>query len=137
MKPPGWLWQVAHPSVGRTPKAGQRGLLDVAALLGAYSHNQREAKVKVPTAIYEFTPPNGGPAISVSGLQDYSPGQPRKADVWKLGVPAEHAAAFGGHLEYGSYDSAVAALAQQFCGGDIGAARRCLVLKFDDRPSVG
>ncbi len=61
----------------------------------------------IPNRMYEFTPPNGDPSrpIVVLGLQDYSPGQTQKTDIWKLDLPAEHAAQFAGHVEFDSYKS--------------------------------
>lgn len=88
----------------------------------------------VPTCRYGFTPPDGGPPIGVSGLQDYSPGQMIEVDVWKLELPPERAVQFGSHVEFASHDSLLTALAQHFCNGDKIAASALLILKFDNRP---
>ena len=85
---------------------------------------------------YEFISPEGGASILVSGVQGYSPGQPRKATEWRLTVPDEYAAQFGGRIEFASLDLALAALARHFCDKDTAAVEKRLVLNFDDRPSL-
>jgi len=57
-------------------------------------------------------------------------------DLWRIEVSAKLAAQFGVRTEFGSLDSMLAALAQQFCMGDLEDARARLILKFDGRPSV-
>lgn len=79
---------------------------------------------------YEFT--LGGGSISVIGLQDYSPGQIRKVDVWKVVVPEVHANKLGG-AEFSSWGSMLKTLADVFCGGHTDAASARLILKFDHR----
>jgi hypothetical protein len=73
----------------------------------------------------EFTPPDGDPdrPILILGLQEYSPGQARKVDLWKLEPPAEFAALFGAHVEFDTYASMCATLANRFCDGDQAAVR--------------
>jgi hypothetical protein len=90
----------------------------------------------IATRRHEFTPPNGGPPITVHGLQDYSPGQSRKVEVWKLDVPAVHAVQFGGHVEFDNWKVMIATLARMFCSGDEKAASDRMVLKWSDQPSL-
>lgn len=90
----------------------------------------------IPSRTYEFTPPSGGPPIAVHGLQDYSPGQTRKVEIWRLEVPAEHVAKLGSHIEFDSWATMLATLANMFCDGDKDAAEARLILKFSDQPPL-
>jgi hypothetical protein len=83
----------------------------------------------IPNQQYEFTPSNGDPTrpIVILGLQEYSPGQTRKVDVWKLVLPAEYAPQFGGHVEFPHFSSMLTALANHFCGGDEAAVSARLI----------
>ena len=98
-RPAAFGGHAGHPSVEElaTPRQTQ----------GAF--RPKGLEMKIPSCRYEFTPPDGGPPIGVSGLQDYSPGQTRKVDVWRIEVSAELAAQFGVRTEFGSHDSMLAA----------------------------
>ena len=85
---------------------------------------------------YEFTPPDSSSAIIIEGLQHYSPGRTRKVDVYKLDVPAEHAARFGGRVDFNTWKALIATLARMFCDGDEKAAADRMVLKWSDRPPL-
>lgn len=76
---------------------------------------------------YEFRPPNGQVPITVLALQDYSPGQTQKVDIWKVDPPAQYATAFGDHLEFSSYATLIARLATLFCRDDQALAAERLV----------
>jgi hypothetical protein len=86
---------------------------------------------KITNQTYEFRPPDGDPdhPILIHGLQEDSPGQSRKVDIWKVTVPPEYAAEFGNRDEFGSYGAMVRALAGLFCGGDENAAANLLTMK--------
>lgn len=88
----------------------------------------------IPNQIYEFTPPEGAAPITILGLQDYSPGQRSKVDVWRIKPPPELAARFGSHVEFDTWKVVVATLAGMFCDGDEKAVSDRMVLKHSDRP---
>jgi hypothetical protein len=88
----------------------------------------------IPNRTYEFTPPSGGPPITVHGLQDYSPGQSRKVDVWRAEPSPEMESRFGGHVEFDNWKVMIATLARMFCDGDEKAASDRMVLKWSNRP---
>lgn len=84
--------------------------------------------------VYEFTPPDGAAVIKVVGLQNYSPGQTRKVDLWILEAPTEYAAHFGkGIPEFERWSVLVATLANMFCDGNEKDASERLVLKYEDK----
>jgi hypothetical protein len=75
--------------------------------------------------------------IKVLGLQNYSPDQSRKVDVWKLDVPPEYTSRFGGHVEFDSWKVMIATLARMFCDGDEKAASDRMVLKWSEPSPLG
>lgn len=88
----------------------------------------------IANVIYEFRPLSSGSPVRVLGVQDYSAGQVRKVEAWRLDLPAEYADQFGGHVEFESWDAMLSALASAFFGGDTGAVSERLVLKSPDSP---
>ena len=67
---------------------------------------------------YEFRPPGGDPVqpILVRGIQEYSPGQLRKNDLWEVKAPQAYADKLEGLTECDSYGAVGRLLA---LGGDI------------------
>ena len=88
--------------------------------------------MKITNRRYEFTPPNGSSSIKVLGLQTYSSNEAGKVDVWRLDVPAEHAARFGGDVEFDSWKTLIATLANMFCNSDEKAVSTRMALKWSD-----
>ena len=88
----------------------------------------------IANTIYEFTPLASGSPVRILGVQDYSPGQARKVEAWRLDLPAEYAGQFGGHVEFESWDAMLFALAGAFLDGDTNAVSERLVLKSADSP---
>lgn len=86
----------------------------------------------IPNQIYQFTPPEGSVPIRILGLQDYSPGQNRKVDAWRIEAPPELAVRFGNDLEFDTWKVVVATLARMFCDGDEKAVSARMVLKHLD-----
>ena len=70
---------------------------------------------------YEFTPPYGDPTqpILVFGVQEYSPGQSRECNLWRLKVPDAYAGKLDDQTECDSYGSVCRLLAGIFFGGDV------------------
>lgn len=67
-------------------------------------------------AIIDSTP------VILYGLQDYSPGQSKRCDVWVFEVPAEHQENLADKTECLSFGEAVSTLAISFFDGDIAKA---------------
>lgn len=72
----------------------------------------------IPNQRLEFTPPGGSEAIVIWGLQDYSPRQTPKSDVWRLMVPAAYVGILPDGTEFSSFGQVSVTLARAFCGGD-------------------
>ncbi len=60
-------------------------------------------------------------------LQEYSPGQQHKTDVWKVQPPDGLEVIFGSHVEFASYQSLIAMLATTFCQSDQAIAAERMV----------
>jgi hypothetical protein len=88
----------------------------------------------IANVVYEFTPLSSGSPVRVLGVQDYSPGQARRVETWRLDLPAEYAGQFGNHVEFDSWDAMLSALACAFLDGDTDAVSERLVLKSPDSP---
>ncbi len=86
----------------------------------------------IPNRRYEFTPPGSSSPITISGLQDYSPGKARKVEVYKVDMSAEQAAQFGGHVEFDTWKAVIVTLARMFCDGDEKDASDRMVLKWSE-----
>ena len=84
---------------------------------------------------YEFTPPGGKTAITIHGMQPYSPGQERKAQVWQVQVPDEYAPKLRS-TDFDTWGVVLRTLANVFCDGNEDAAKEQLVKKFDQRPGL-
>ena len=90
----------------------------------------------IANMVYEFIPLANASPIRILGVQDYSPGQVRKVDAWRLDLPAEHAARFGDQVEFDSWDAMLSALAGAFLGGDTDAVSERLVPMPPDSPPL-
>jgi len=88
----------------------------------------------IANTIYEFRPLASGSPVRVLGVQDYSPGQVRKVETWRLDLPAEYADQVGDHVEFDSWDAMLSALAGAFLDGDIDAVSERLVLLSSGSP---
>jgi hypothetical protein len=69
---------------------------------------------------YEFRPPNGDPGapIEIIGLQEYSPGQTKACDLWRLHVPPKYINQVQDQSECATYGGVTRLLANAFFGGD-------------------
>jgi hypothetical protein len=80
---------------------------------------------------YEFRPPNDASAlpILISGLQEYSPGQSRKSNVWRLRVPELYRDKISDDTECSSYGEVSRLLARAFFDGDELRVEPCITTK--------
>jgi hypothetical protein len=75
----------------------------------------------MPNQRYRFVPPGGDHTspILIVGLQDYSPGQQHKVDVWRFEVPAAYQDALPDGTECDSYAAACGLVARVYFDGDV------------------
>lgn len=92
-------------------------VFSVFMLDGAAPHEDRDMPMII-NQTYRFQPPGGDAPIVIYGLQEYSPGQVRKVDVWKLNVPEPYRELISDGEELTSYGSVIRALARLFCDAD-------------------
>lgn len=82
----------------------------------------------IPNQTYQFVPPEGDTTkpIKIDGLQEYSPEQSRKVDVWAFTVPDAYASKLQDGTECRSYGEVIRTLAAAFCDGDEEAIKRLM-----------
>ena len=88
--------------------------------------------MQIPNQIYEFTPPGGEgkPPIVILGLQEYSPGQSRKVDLWRFEVPDDFVGNIPNGTEVTTFAVVERYLAESFCEGDQAAVRPLLLSRM-------
>ena len=84
--------------------------------------------MKIQNQSYQFVPPGGDPAnpIRILGLQEYSPGQSRKTDVWLLKVPEAYRHAIPDGTECESYGAVLRFIARIYFDGDDAKAKSAI-----------
>lgn len=89
---------------------------------------------KIPRMIYRITLPSDaqGEPVLLAGIQEFSPGQSPKIDLWVVVVSSLHTEEFGEYTEFGSFDAACVALALVFFGGDDAALKANMVQSISD-----
>ncbi len=84
--------------------------------------------MKVQNQRYQFVPPGGDSAdpIQILGLQEYSPGQSQKVDVWLLKVPDQYHKFLKTDMECDSFGEVLRILAHLYFDGDIAKAENAV-----------
>ncbi len=68
---------------------------------------------------YEFLPPGESVPVIVTGMQEYSPGQTKRSDIWRLEASDTLSHLVPTETEFRSFGEVQRELARIFCSGDV------------------